>query len=139
LRARVELDLAGPGEQWLIDGWSSRTTDPFGALRWIEGTRAEIMLPLDLPDGAAVRVAWSARTRRLDFAAPVTLALIINGRETYRFTPDTEQSSHFAFTVPPDEGLLHRGFNRIVLERRTGEAPVAVYRVIIEPLTDHVP
>jgi hypothetical protein len=130
-RAAIDLEMTPSADRFLTQGWGARTTDPFGELRWIDGATAEIVLPLDLPSDRSIRVAWSARTRQLDPPDLVTFALVINGRETFRFTPETEQSSHFAFTVPAGEAVWVRGFNRVAFERRLGAAPMAIYRIAV--------
>lgn len=132
LHEAIAVEMTADAGRYLTEGWGSRVTDPFGDLRWIEGDRAELILPLDLPPGREVIVAWTARTRRLDPPELSTFALVINGRETFRFTPDTEQSTHFSFTVPADEQLWHRGFNRVAFERRSGSPPLAVYRFALK-------
>jgi hypothetical protein len=129
LRASISLDLNAAADRYLTDGWGSRVTDPFGDLRWIEGDRAELLLPLELPTDRPVTVSWSARTRRLDPPETATFALLINGRETFRFTPETEQQSYFSFVVPGGEGMWVRGLNRITFERRAGGVPMGVYGV----------
>ena len=132
LRAEFDLTMTADATAYLTDGWGSHVTDPFGPLRWIEGDRAEMLLPLDLPLDRVVTVTWTARTRRLDPPQIATLALVINGRETFRFTPDTDHASTFAFTVPPDAGLWMRGYNRVSFERRSGTPPVALYGISIK-------
>jgi hypothetical protein len=129
LRPAMTIEMDAATDRFLAGGWGARATDPFGTLRWIDGDRAEVILPLDLAPAQSVTVSWTARTRHLDPPELVTFALMINGRETFRFTPASEQSSHFAFTVPPGDGLFVQGFNRIAFERRLGGAPVAVYGV----------
>jgi hypothetical protein len=131
LRASIEIEMTAAQANLLGGGFGNRVADPFGDLRWIEGDRAEILLPLDLPRDRAVRVVWSARTRRLDPPDTATFALVINGRETFRFTPDTEQASFFEFVVPPEESLWVRGFNRVAFERRAGSPPLGVYRFAV--------
>jgi hypothetical protein len=131
LRSSFDLEMSSDAGRYLAAGWGAHVSDPFGELRWVDGDRAELLLPLNLPPDQSIRVAWTARTRRLDPPEPATLALVINGRETFRFTPDTEQASFFDFTVPAGSDLFARGFNRIAFERRAGTAPVAVYRVAV--------
>jgi hypothetical protein len=131
LRRELALDMDAAADRYLVTGWGSRVVDPFGTLRWIDGDRAELLLPLDPPIGGEVTIAWTARTRRLEPPELATFALVINGRETFRFTPDTDQSSHFAFTIPAGEQLLVRGFNRITFERRSGTSPIAVYHIAV--------
>jgi hypothetical protein len=129
LRTSFDLEMSAAASRYLTEGWGAHVSDPFGELRWIDGARAELLLPLDLPPDRPIRVAWTARTRRLDPPEPATFALLINGRETFRFTPDTEQSSFFSFAVPAGSDLFVRGFNRVTFARRSGSAPLAVYRV----------
>jgi hypothetical protein len=131
LRPSLDIEMTADRDRYLLEGWGARVTDPFGSLRWIDGERAELRLPLDIPAGRAAVVSWTARTRRLEPPELTTFALIINGRETFRFTPDTEQSSHFTFTVPAGEPMWRRGFNHLVFERRLGTAPMGVYRVAV--------
>jgi hypothetical protein len=137
LRDGIALQMNADAARYLTAGWGSRVTDPFGELRWIDGSRAELLLPLDLPTDREVTVAWSARTRRVDPPDTATFALMINGRETFRFTPDTEQATFFSFTVPAGEELWVRGFNRVAFERRAGNPPVGIYGVAVgtEPRT----
>jgi hypothetical protein len=134
LRSEIDLPLTAGASRFFTEGWGGRVSDPFGELYWIEGQAAELLLPLDLPPDRDVTVSWSARTRRLEPPEPATFALVINGRETFRFTPDTDQQSFFSFTVPARESLWVRGFNRIGFERRAGAAPLGIYRLAIRPL-----
>jgi hypothetical protein len=133
LRPSMDVDMTVDAERYLTSGWAGHVTDPFGALRWIEGGGAEMLLPLDLPVDQPIRVAWTARTRRLSPPETATFALVINGRETFRFTPETEQASFFEFTVPAGADLWVRGFNRVAFERTAGSPPLAIYRVAVGP------
>jgi hypothetical protein len=132
LSAAFDLEMGPAAERFLRNGWSRRVVDPYGDLRWIEGEAAEMLIPLDVDPGRELAVTWSARTRRLDPPEPATFALVINGRETFRFTPDTEQETYFTFTVPAGAAIFERGFNRLVFERRAGHAPVAIYGITIK-------
>jgi hypothetical protein len=132
LRSSFDLEMTRDAGRYLTDGWGAHVSDPFGELRWIDGDRAELLLPLDLAPGRHIRVAWTTRTRRLEPVEPATFALVINGRETFRFTPDTEQASFFDFIAPAESELFVRGFNRIAFERRVGTAPVAIYRFVVQ-------
>lgn len=131
LRPSFDLEMTAEADRYLVEGWGAHVSDPFGELRWIDGDGAELLLPLDLPVDRPIRVAWTARTRQLDPPEPATFALVINGRETFRFTPDAEQSSFFDFTAPPGSGVFARGFNRVEFARRSGAAPVALYRFAV--------
>ena len=132
LRDTFALEMTADAARYLGDGWGARVTDPFGELRWIEGSRAELLVPLDVPPDKEVTVSWTARTRQVETAELATFALVVNGRETFRFTPETEQSSHFSFTVPAGAGLWVRGFNRVAFERRAGGPPLAIYGISIK-------
>jgi hypothetical protein len=131
LHPAFDLSMSADASRYLAEGWGAHVSDPFGELRWIDGDGAVLLLPLDVPRDHDIRVAWTARTRRLDPPETATFALVINGRETFRFTPDTEQSSFFEFTVPAGNDLWVRGFNRIAFERRSGTPPLAVYRIAV--------
>jgi hypothetical protein len=132
LRPGIDLQLNADAARFMTTGWGSRVKDPFGELYWIDGAGAELLLPLHPPADREITVAWSARTRRLDPPEPATFALVINGRETFRFTPDTEQASFYSFTVPPGAAIWVRGFNRVAFERRAGSAPVGIYKVAVK-------
>jgi hypothetical protein len=132
LRQEISLEMTPDADRYLTSGWGAHVEDSFGALRWIDGEQAALLLPLEIAPTESVVVSWSARTRRLDPPVFATFALVLNGRETFRFTPDTDQSSHYSFTVPPGEGWWVRGFNRVVFERRSGGAPVGVYRLRVQ-------
>jgi hypothetical protein len=132
LRSDIDLPLTANASRFFTAGWGNRVSDPFGELYWIDGQAAELLLPLDLPPNRNVTVSWSTRTRRLEPPEPATFALVINGRETFRFTPDTDQQSSFSFTVPAGESLWVRGFNRVAFERRAGSAPIGVYGIAVK-------
>jgi hypothetical protein len=132
LHETFDLEMNANANRYLTSGWGGHATDPFGDLRWIDGEGATLLLPLDaVPDRERV-ITWSARTRRLDPPETATFALVINGRETFRFTPDSEQETYFSFTVPAGESILTRGFNRFAFERRSGSPPVAIYGLAIK-------
>ena len=130
LRDSIDLTMSRDAARYLASGWGAHVSDPFGELRWIDGARAELLLPLDVREGA-VRVSWRARTRRLDPTELATFALVINGRETFRFTPASDQAQSFEFTVPAGSDVFERGFNRIAFERRSGTPPLAVYSIAV--------
>lgn len=123
----IDVAMTAAAERYLLDGWAGQVSDPFGDLQWIEGARAELVLPLDPPENRAMAIDVRARTRLVDppVAAPVTV--LINGERVGRFTPDADRASEFSFAVPP--GVLRRGFNRIVFEKPPDSPPVGVYRV----------
>jgi hypothetical protein len=129
LRDRISIEMTPVSDRYLLDGWGTRVTDPFGDLRWIEGNGAELLLPLDPPRDRELVVTWSARTRRLDPPALATFALVINGRETFRFTPDTEQETFYSFAAPGGADFWVRGFNRIGFARRDGSPPMGIYGI----------
>jgi hypothetical protein len=70
-----------------------------------------------------------ARTRLLAPPQTATLAVIVNGREIGSVTPDAREASVTALRIGRDSDVLKRGFNRVVLERRAGTAPVGIYRI----------
>ena len=62
----VDIALDASAARYLTDGWGARAADTWGDLRWIDGARAEMIVPLDLPGDAPVTIAIQARTRLLD-------------------------------------------------------------------------
>ena len=131
LHGSIDLPMDAAAGRYLKDGWTGRVTDRFGALRWIEGTRAELLLPLNAAVDRNVTLTVEARTRLLDSGETATFAVIVNGREVGMLTPDTHQASTSVFTIPARSGLLSRAFNRITFERRAGTPPVGIYRIAV--------
>ena len=136
LHSSIDLRLDGDAGKYLLDGWGARASESSGDLRWIDGPRAELAVPLDLPAVSAARLEIEARTRLLDPPVRVTLRVLVNGRQIGTVVPDDRQSSSASFVVPAGQGPWVRGFNRIVLEKEHGDAPVAIYRLAI---LAHVP
>jgi hypothetical protein len=128
----MTIEMTADAERYLVNGWAAHVSDPFGELRWIDGDSAALVLPLDIPTARDLMFSWAARTRHLQPPETATFALMLNGRETFRFTPDTEQPSMFSFTIPANDNLLIRGFNRITFERRSGTPPIGIYRISIK-------
>lgn len=131
LGAAMDLPMSTAGK-YLLDGWGARTSDPFGELRWIDGPRAELVLPFDPAADRPYAIDVQARTRLVEGAPAVTFALLVNGHEVGTVTPDMQQPSTASFTLAPRANALGRGFNRVVLERRAGGAPVGIYRISIQ-------
>jgi hypothetical protein len=132
LRQTLDLPFDPAANRFLLDGWGARAADTQGELRWIEQKRAELVVPLDLPPGDT-RVDVMARTRLLDPPVAVTLALLVNGQEVGRFTPEAASPSRSSFVVPARAGLWRRGFNRIGFEKidPDGAPPVGLYRLTL--------
>lgn len=128
LAAAFDLQMNDASGKYLAGGWGSRAGDLFGELRWIEGSAAELLMPLD-PSAGPQMLEVDARTRMLDPPQSATFAVLVNGHEVGTFTPEAHQATRAAFPMRPDQPVLVRGFNRVRFERRSGSAPVAVYRV----------
>ena len=132
----IHVPMSRANGKFLLGGWGARVSDPFGELCWIDGDRAEMVLPLELPaewpkppDDDYLAIGIDARTRLLDPPQIATFAVRVNGMELGTFTPPAERQGHVLFAIP--EGVLIRGFNRFVFERRGGTAPVAIYNLSI--------
>jgi hypothetical protein len=135
LKSSLDLTFGADAGPFLIDGWGARGAEPGGELRWLEGERSELVVPLDLPDGL-VRVVVQARTRLVDPPARVSLAIVVNGRRVGSFEPDAQAPSTAEFTIPVRDAFT-RGFNRILFEKDHGDgrsAPVAIYRLQAAPV-----
>jgi hypothetical protein len=131
----LDLALDANATRYLMDGWGGRAADSWGDLRWIDGSRAELILPLDLSSDAPVTISVQARTRLLNPPVGATVSLSINGSPTGMFTPDAARPSTSTLAIAPATGVWKRGFNRFVFEK-SGESgrpapPVAVYRIAI--------
>ena len=132
LRQSLDLAFDVAANRFLLEGWGARAADTQGELRWIEQKRAELVVPLDLLPGDT-RVDVLARTRLLDPPVAVTLALLVNGQEIGRFTPEAASPSRSSIVVPARAGVWRRGFNRIVFEKvdQDGPPPVGLYRLTV--------
>jgi hypothetical protein len=128
LRPSFDLTMAAGSGKYLLEGWGARAADRFGELRWIDGDRAALVLPLDPPSDRQAMVEVTARTRLLEPPESVSLALLINDREIGTFTPDPRDASTATFAIASPDALT-RGFNFVVMERRSGAAPVGIYRI----------
>lgn len=133
LHSSLDLPLDAEAGRFLLDGWGARAADTWGHARWIDGPRAELVLPLDVARDTDRRLQVQARTRLLDPPVGVTLAVSVNGQRIGRVTPDAREPSTASLIVPAP-GPWRRGFNRIVFEKVDGATgvPVAVYRIAVE-------
>ena len=130
LRSSIDLPLDGAAGKFLLEGWGPRGSDQWGELRWIDRSRAELVLPLALPTGSPVTLEIQWRTRLLDPPAASAVQVLLNDAELGRATPGARSPSVFALTDrSPDR--WRRGFNRIAFHKNDGSPPVAVYRLAI--------
>ena len=132
----LDVALDANATRYLMDGWGARAADTWGELRWMDGARAEVILPLDLAGDAPVTISVQARTRLLNPPVKASIAVSINGAPAGTFTPDAERPSTSTLTVAGGAAVWKRGFNRLVFEK-SGEGgqpapPVAVYRIAIK-------
>ena len=131
----LDVALDANATRYLMDGWGARAADTWGELRWIDGVRAEVILPLDLAGDAPVTISVQARTRLLNPPVKASVAISINGSPAGTFVPDADRPSTSTVTVAAGTGVWTRGFNHLVFEK-SGEGgqpapPVAVYRIAI--------
>jgi hypothetical protein len=127
----IDVSMSAASGRYLVEGWTPRVSDAFGDLRWIEGQRAELIVPLGDTSGRDPIIVVRARTRLLDPPDIVTFAVIVNGREVGTITPETREASDTTIPLPAASSVLIHGFNRIALERRSGTAPVGVYELAV--------
>ena len=127
----IDLAIDASASRFLLEGWGPRASDRWGELRWIEGSRAELVLPLDMPGGVPVTVEVHARARLLDDAAPAAVSLAVNGHRIGTFTPESTSRSSTVFVVPAEPAIWTSGFNRIVLEKNSEVPAVAIYRIAV--------
>jgi hypothetical protein len=144
LRASIDLALDEAAGPFLVSGWGPRGSDPWGDLRWLEGGRAELVLPLDPSSGGSLQMEIHARSRLLDPPVRGVIALAVNGTPIGTLAPRAEGPSTVTFLV--DRARFTRGWNRVTFEHvgaehgddigdsgpvAAGPVPVAVYRVVI--------
>jgi hypothetical protein len=117
------------GARFLMEGWGPRAADQWGELRWMDGPRAEIILPLALAGDGAVPIAIDARTRLIENHGPADVRVLVNGVEVGRISPDTVQASQITIHVARERWTT--GFNRIAFEKASDAPPVAIYRLTV--------
>jgi hypothetical protein len=81
----LNVALDANAGRFLLEGWGARTSDTWGDLRWIDGARAEMVLPLDIPETASAAITIQARTRLVDPPVSALVALSINGHPAGTF------------------------------------------------------
>lgn len=131
LRPSIDLPMNATAGKFLMDGWGVRGGDTFGDLRWIDGTRAEIVLPLGLGTAHEVTAIINARTREVDPPGDVIVTVRVNGRELGTLVPSADRPSEHMFRTVGAAGVWKAGFNRVLLEKPPGTAPIAIYRIRI--------
>jgi hypothetical protein len=154
--ASLDLVMDRMAGRFLLEGWDGMTAEGEAPGWWIGGRTATLAVPLALPDGRPVRISVTARSRHEEPVVEADLALLINGKQLFEFTPSAAAASEAQFTLSPEAienlQLFRDGFNRITfasrgqhrvdptdtgrpgpLARRAGRPawPVAVYRVTI--------
>jgi hypothetical protein len=127
----IDVSMETDAARYLLDGWGARGTESWGPLRWIDGARAELVLPLDRSPDAPATLLVQARSRRLQPPVPVTLRLSIEGTPIGTFTPSDNEPAVSSLAIPPGTVAWRRGFHRIVIEK-DGAAPVAIYRLALQ-------
>jgi hypothetical protein len=132
---RSEIDLAfdAGATRFLVDGWGPRASDQWGDLRWMEGARAELILPLDIPRETAVTVEVQARTRLLDPPVRASVSIAVNGHRLGTLTPESTSPSIAVFSVPAIPEMWSGGFHRVVLHKDDDTPAVAIYRLAVRP------
>jgi hypothetical protein len=125
----ITLSMSAASGRYLLEGWTPRVSDAFGELRWIEGSRAGLIVPLGKTRAPDAVLTVRARTRLLDPPEIVRLAVSVNGRELGTVTPAAREASVSTIGVPAS--VLVDGFNYLTFERRSGAAPVGIYEITI--------
>jgi hypothetical protein len=119
-----ELTLDDRASRFLAGGWGARGQDAAGAVRWMDGPRAELFVPFDPAGRAEVTLSITARTRLVDPPVAVPLQVAINGHPVGSFSPDAAEASTGRFVVRGS--ALTRGFNRVVLSKPFDTPPIAI-------------
>ena len=105
--------------------------ESWGPLRWLDGARAELVLPIDRAPDAPATLVIHARSRRLQPPVPVTLRVSIDGQSVGTFRPADVEPTMMSLPVPAGTVAWRRGFHRVVIEK-DGAPPVAIYRVAVQ-------
>lgn len=127
----LDVPMSAASTKYALEGWAAQVSDPFGDLRWLDGPRGELALPLAMPAGRVATLEIRARARQMAAAVPVPVTVWLNGQVLGHFTPDTAAPSDAVFPIPAEVELRAGRFARLVLEKPAGAPPVAVYRVSI--------
>ena len=118
-----------PSGAKFLDGWDARAADTWGELRWMDGARAEVILPLDL----------AGRRAGHDFGPGANAAAQSAGQGEHRSVDQRSARRHVharcraavtsTFTIAEGTGVWKRGFNRLVFEKAgEGGQPAAAGR-----------
>jgi hypothetical protein len=131
LRPSLELEMGAAAGKFLLDGWGPRASDEWGDLRWMEGRRAEMVLPLDVAAGEEAQLVITARTRLLDPPVRAEVTVSVNDQHVGTFAPEAERPSTLSFRLRSGSPALRRGFNRVVFEHTASAVPVAIYKIAV--------
>ncbi len=151
----LDLSMDRDAGRFLLEGFDGQTAQGEAAGWWIGGRTATLAVPLALPRHRTVRIRVTARSRFEEPVMQADLALLVNGHEVGQFSPGATDATDATITVDATSAIFRDGFNRVSfvsrgvhrvdpgdtrrpgpLARRAGRPawPVAVYRVVIEPV-----
>jgi hypothetical protein len=119
LRREMYLPLNDWGERFLLDGWQNGAGDPFGSRHYLVAPSGAIVVPLDVPAGAAFAIDLEARAEGEPAGAATRLELAVN-RQSFGDLPleiGAAQPSRRAFVAPPGAKIWRRGYNRVTISR----------------------
>ena len=130
LESSLTIVFDASSSKYVMQGWGPRAGDEWGELRWIDGTSAELIAPLDpsLASSIELHVEW--RARLLDPPASAAVRMLVNGVNVGRSIAGP--GAPVVWSTQTDAAAWRRGFNRIVLEKENGAPPVGVYRLIVK-------
>ena len=129
LRPSLEIVFDASSTKYVMDGWGPRAGDEWGELRWMDGTRAELVAPLDPAGTAAIELHVEWRARLVDPPATAAVTVYVNRVKLDRASPGP--GAPVTWSAASDALTWHRGFNRIVFEKESGSPPVGIYRLTL--------
>lgn len=119
LHREMYLPLNDWGERFLLDGWQNGAGDQFGSRHYLVAPSGTIVVPLDVPPGAASTVDLEARAEGEPRGGVTRLDLSVNSRSfgELRLEIGAATPSRRAFVAPAGANIWRRGYNRVTISR----------------------
>lgn len=155
-----DLTFDGRATGFLLEGWDAPGGDDWGPCWWVGNSPATVTVPLSRPARGELQIEIVSRTRLDEPPVRASLALDINGFELGTFAAGVPEPSTARFTIPAADVSrgVRTGFNTVSLRSlgvapldetrapaslaRTSDRtvwPVAIYRLIIRPVSRGAP
>jgi hypothetical protein len=131
LRREMYLPLNDWGARFLLDGWQNGAGDASGSAHFLAAQRGTILVPLDVPSGAAFGVDVEARAAGEPRGGATRLDIGVNGRSFGELPLEigAPKPSRLVFVAPAGAKVWRRGYNRVTISRPPGALPSTTFIV----------